>query len=69
MDIEITGKGFYQIRACTRSGVQFMQHVQGFAHGAAYCDDSRMARDIAEGATAEGLAVVVNGTAYTTAAD
>lgn len=65
MDIEITGSaGFYQLRACTPAGTQFMRKVQGFAHGAAYSDDTRMTQEIANGAVAKALIVRVNGRPY-----
>lgn len=65
MDIEITGSaGFYQLRACTPAGTRFMRRVQGFAHGAAYSDDTRMTQEIAEGAIAKALIVHVNGKPY-----
>lgn len=65
MDIEITGSlGFYQLRAVTPAGTKFMQTVQGFAHGAAYSDDTRMTREIADGAAGKGLIVKVNGQPY-----
>lgn len=67
-DIEIFGSGgFYQLRARTPAGTRFMQTVQGFAHGAAYCDDTRLTEEIAQGAVRAGLIVDVNGQPYTVA--
>lgn len=65
MDIEITGhRGFYQLRAITPAGTQFLRKVVGFAHGAAYSDDTRMTQEIADGAVEAGRVVVVNGQIY-----
>jgi hypothetical protein len=65
MDIEITGhNGFYQLRAITPAGTQFMRKVVGFAHGAAYSDDTRMTQEIADGAVEAGQVVYVNGKEY-----
>jgi hypothetical protein len=63
-DIEITGSGFFQLRATSRKGTTFMRRVEGFAHGCTYCDDSRLTQDIADGAIAKGLRVRVNGQTY-----
>lgn len=68
VDVHITGTGFYQIAACTPAGTRFLRKVQGFQFGqgkaAAWCDDTRMALDIAEGAYGEGLTVYVNERRY-----
>lgn len=65
LDVEINGSGgFYQLEAASPAGTRFMRKVQGFAHGVAYCDDTRMTQDIADGACLAGLAVEVNGVAY-----
>lgn len=63
-DITIDGRGFYQIKAQTRSGQRFMKRVQGSDHGLAYCDDSTFALNIADGASDDGLRVEVNGKEY-----
>lgn len=63
-DIDITGHGFYQIQAVTPAGTQFLQHVQGFADGVAYCESSQLTENIADGAVTEGLTVLVNGLVY-----
>lgn len=64
IDLEITGSGFYQLSAASPKGQRFMRHVQGNAHGTAYCDDSRLTQAIAAGAVAKGLKVAVNGQEY-----
>lgn len=64
IDVSIDGQGFYQLTAGTAAGRQFMKRVEGSFDGLAYCDDTRMARDIADGAFELGLHVTVNGVAY-----
>jgi hypothetical protein len=68
-DLEITGAGgFYQLQAGSTRGRRFLRRVEGygtFAPGVAYCDDTRLTQAIADGAVGAGLAVEVNGTAYT----
>jgi hypothetical protein len=64
MDLDINGNGFYQISAPTRKGQRFLKQVQGAADGVAYCDDSRLTQDIADGAHRKGLIVFVNGRKY-----
>ena len=66
-DIEITGKGFYQFEAVSEEAQDWMAaNVEGFDYRnhVAYCDDSRLAQDIANGAVDDGLTVSVNGKAY-----
>jgi hypothetical protein len=63
-DIVISGRGFYQITATSRRGTRFMAGIEGTESGTAYCDDVRLTEDIADGAIAEGLIVLVNGRPY-----
>jgi hypothetical protein len=68
-DIRIEGIGVFQITAeSTKGSTWIKQHVQGAygIHGdiIAFSDDTRMTVDIAEGATADGLIVVVRGRVY-----
>ena len=66
VDITVDGLlGFYQIQAGTPKGARFMRRVQGSQKGVAYCDDTLMTQDIADGAVRAGLHVEVNGAAYT----
>lgn len=60
-DITIEGHGFYTITGQTAKGRRFMTRVQGHERGTAYCDDSTLTLNIAEGALAKGLRVDVNG--------
>jgi hypothetical protein len=61
VDIEISGRGFYQITARTTRGRRFMTRVQGNDHGTAYSDDSTLTSNIADGAIGRGLRVSLNG--------
>lgn len=63
-DIAIEGSGFYKINGLTPKGRKFMQKVQGTEDGIAYCDDSRLTQDIADGAVSACLRVEVNGVMY-----
>lgn len=64
-DMSIEGQGFYSITGESKRGRQWIdRNVQGSAGGAACTDDTRLAVEIAEGATAEGLRVSVNGYLY-----
>lgn len=63
-DILIAGIGFYAIEATSDRGRAFMVRVEGNDNGSAYCDDSRLALDIADGALSVGLRVNVNGRQY-----
>ena len=64
-DVEITGAmGFYALTFLTPAAKQFGRLVEGYSHGTAYCDDTRMTQDLADGAISEGLAVLVNGKSY-----
>ena len=63
-DIEITGQGFYQIEAMTDRATRWMQAVEGFDGRTAYCDDTRLTQNIADGAVCNGLRVEVNGIRY-----
>jgi len=63
-DITIDGRGFYQIVAQTARGQRFMRQVQEAERGIAYCDDTRLTQNIADGAVDAGLRVAVNGAAY-----
>ena len=63
-DIDISGHGFYQIVGTTARGRRFMLRVQGNDHGTAYCDDTRLTQQIADGAVSRGLRVEVNGKEY-----
>jgi hypothetical protein len=55
-DIEIGGIGFYAISAITLAGRKWCGKVEGFRpdSGVAYCDDSRLVRNIADGARDAG---------------
>jgi hypothetical protein len=60
VDITISnsGSGFYGIHGETVRGRKWIrEHVQGQHAGEAWTDDGRYARDIAEGAVADGLRV------------
>lgn len=63
-DITIDGQGFYTIAANSVRGIAFMRQVEGSSDGVAYCDDTRMAVDIADGAVHAGLRVEVNDKVY-----
>ena len=63
-DIDIEGRGFYSLTAMTASATKWMRRVEGFNGTVAYCGDANYARDIADGALAEGLLVHVNGKPY-----
>ena len=63
-DIEISGQGFYTIRAASKRAEHWMRRVQGFDGHAAYSDDTRMTQDIADGAVISGLLVTVEGRHY-----
>lgn len=64
-DVEIDGHGFYAIMGASKQGKRWLnKHVQGFGDGVAYCDDSRLTRDVADGASSKGLRVVMNGRIY-----
>lgn len=65
IDISIEGQGFYSITGESKRGRQWIDSkVQGSADGAACTDDTRLAMEIAGGATADGLRVSVNGYLY-----
>lgn len=64
-DVTIYGQGFYAITGETKRGKAFVKRCWGGEHGQTYCDDSRLAQDIADGAVLAGLRVVVNGARYT----
>lgn len=52
------GMGFFTIAGETARGKRWVdKHVQGAEYGNAYCDDMRMAMNIAEGAVGDGLMV------------
>jgi hypothetical protein len=73
-DLAIAGQmGFYSLHAHSDAGRDWMtRNVQGVIRMAsstfidvyAYCDDSGMAQDIADGALDDGLTVEVNGREY-----
>lgn len=63
-DIDIFGRGFYTIEARTKRGQEFMAQVDGWDGSAAYCDDTRLTQDIAQGALYAGLNVRANGKMY-----
>lgn len=52
-DIYIDGRGFYQIAAGTARGRRFMRKVEGAHDGMTYSDDTRLTREIADGAFAK----------------
>ena len=65
IDVCIEGQGFYSITGESKRGRSWInRNVQGSASGAACSDDTGMTQDIAEGATAAGLQVIVNGYMY-----
>jgi hypothetical protein len=64
-DIAINGQmGFYTIIVESTKGKRWSKRIQGFDGHAAYCDDTRMTEDIADGAFDAGLRVSVNGRRY-----
>lgn len=65
-DISIDGIGFYQISPETAKGRKWIvKNVHDAdSHGQAFSDDSRLVRDIADGALDAGLRVSVNGKNY-----
>lgn len=64
-DIEISGKGFYQIEAVSKRAARWMEAVEGFDGHTAYCDDTRLTQDIAEAAVCNGFRVTVNSVVQT----
>lgn len=67
VDIAISGHGVYSIIGLTEAGQQFLaQNVDSddASSGYAMSDDQRYTEDIAEGATEDGLTVVVNSHLY-----
>lgn len=65
-DIDIAGRGFYQITGLSARGRRWLERVEGAKNHVAYCDDTRLTQNIADGARAYGLHVQVNGRAYGT---
>lgn len=64
-DIIINGSGFYGINAGSDAGLSFLEmNVEGFDGDTAWCDDTRLMREIADGALSDGLSVDVNGRPY-----
>jgi hypothetical protein len=69
-DIEISGSGFYSLFATTKRGCSWMNKNVYFepwqiqSPNGIVCDDTGMVQDIAEGAIAKGLLVLVNGRRY-----
>jgi hypothetical protein len=67
-DLEISGNGmgFYSIAGVTEAGQEWVCSLVDGAdpNGLAYTDTSNFARDIADGALADGLSVSVNGREY-----
>ena len=64
VDIEITGQGFYIIRAKSATGKKWMRQVEGFDGKQAASDQTDMTVAIAEGAVRDGLRVEVNGSDF-----
>lgn len=65
IDISIEGDGFYSIAGQSKRGKVWMNgNVEGSVGGVAHSDQTRMAADIAEGATRNGLFVTVHGFHY-----
>ena len=65
IDISIEGQGFYSITGESKRGRHWIdRNVQGSEGGAACTDDTRLAVEIAGGATNEGLRVSVNDYLY-----
>lgn len=65
VDVEIDGRGFYAIIGASTRGKRWLKrNVQGIESGQTYCDDSRLTRDVADGASSSGLRVVMNGRIY-----
>lgn len=59
-DISIDGQGFYSIASETKRGDRWLKrNVDG-----RFSDDTRLTRDIADGALRAGLRVAVNGNKY-----
>lgn len=65
IDMSIEGQGFYSITGESKRGRLWIdRNVQGSVSGAACSDDVNLTQDVAEGATADGLHVAVNGYLY-----
>lgn len=64
-DISITGGGFYTIRANNEHANLWLDvNLDCDEEGVAYCADTRLVTEIAEGAMEEGFVVGVNGHEY-----
>lgn len=64
-DISITGGGFYTIRAHNDRAVLWLnESMDCDEEGVAFCEDTRLVTEIAEGAMEEGFVVGVNGHEY-----
>lgn len=65
-DISIEGRGFYSIRAKSEAAREWMiNNVPDCdLDGVAYCDVTQYTQDIADGAFADGLTVLINNREY-----
>ncbi len=64
-DISIEGQGIFTIQGQTDAGWDWIaENVNDAEDGVAHSDDQNYTQEIAEGATADGFAVAVNGCPY-----